>query len=105
MSMYALSMAKLLPLRPSPSKVVARAEQLKALGDPTRLNLILTVALSENEESCICDLTPNTNLVQSTVSHHMKILVDAGLLTRSQRGKWAFFSLTKDAQDLLKILL
>ena len=63
---------------------------------------MMAVASSENSEACVCDLTPDTGLAQSTVSHHLKLLVDAGLLERSQRGKWAFYSLTVAAKKLLK---
>lgn len=77
------------------------AEQFKALGDTTRLSLLASVASGGNSEACVCDLTPDSGLSQSTVSHHLKLLVDAGLLTRSQRGKWAYYSLTLDAQRLL----
>jgi len=97
-------MASHISFTPSQRKIAKFAVQLKALGDETRLSLILNVGSSENEEACICDLTPDTHLGQSTVSHHMKILVDAGLLTRTQRGKWAFFALTNDARKMLRIL-
>lgn len=81
------------------------AQQLKALGDETRLNLLLKIAgASCVDGACICDLTPDTNLAQSTVSHHMKLLVDAGLLNRSQKGKWAYFSLTPAATNILLAL-
>lgn len=81
------------------------ARQLKALGDETRLALMQSVAAARcHSGACICDLTPQTELAQSTVSHHMKILVDAGLLTRTQRGKWAFFDLTADGEHLLDAL-
>ncbi len=81
------------------------AQQLKALGDETRLNLLLTIAGAQCVDgACICDLTPDTNLAQSTVSHHMKLLVDAGLLNRSQKGKWAYFSLTPVGTNLLMAL-
>lgn len=81
------------------------ASQLKALGDETRLTLIQSVAAARcHSGACICDLTPQTQLAQSTVSHHMKILVDAGLLTRTQRGKWAFYDLTPTAERLLASL-
>jgi ArsR family transcriptional regulator len=63
---------------------------------------MMAVAGGENAEACVCDLTPETGLAQSTVSHHLKLLVDAGLLERSQRGKWAFYSLTLAAKKLLK---
>jgi ArsR family transcriptional regulator len=101
MSMYAYCVAKTLTLTRSPRAIPKLAEQYKALGDETRLSLILAVAAGENAEACVCDLTPDTGLAQSTVSHHLKLLVEAGLLERTQRGKWAFYSLTHDAKKLL----
>ena len=95
-------MSSRLVLRPSPKKLARLAEQYKALGDLTRLGLILKVNSCSEDAACICELTPDTNLAQSTVSHHMKILVDAGLLTRTQRGKWAFYALTEEAHALLR---
>lgn len=81
------------------------ALQLKALGDENRLALMQNVAASRCENgACICDLTPQTNLAQSTVSHHMKLLVDAGLLARTQEGKWAFYDLTPTGSALLDAL-
>lgn len=102
MSMYAYWVAKTLTLTRSPRAISKLAEQYKALGDETRLSLILAVAAGENAEACVCDLTPDTGLAQSTVSHHLKLLVEAGLLERTQRGKWAFYSLTLDAKKLLQ---
>ena len=80
------------------------AERLKALGDETRLELVLAVAASQNTEACVCDLTPSTGLSQGTVSHHLKILVDSGLLEREQRGKWAYYSLTESATEIMSAL-
>ena len=95
-------MAQTLKLSHSPKALVSLAEQFKALGDETRLGLMMAVASSEDAEACVCDLTPDTGLAQSTVSHHLKLLVDSGLLERSQRGKWAYYSLTQAAKKLLK---
>ena len=95
-------MSQILTLTKSPQQLNLLAEQFKALGDQTRLQLMMAVAAGENSEACVCDLTPDTGLAQSTVSHHLKLLVDAGLLERSQRGKWAFYSLTESAKKLLK---
>ena len=95
-------MSQILTLTKSPKQLNLLAEQFKALGDQTRLQLMMAVAAGENSEACVCDLTPDTGLAQSTVSHHLKLLVDAGLLERSQRGKWAFYSLTETAKKLLK---
>ena len=95
-------MSQILTLTKSPKQLNLLAEQFKALGDQTRLQLMMAVAAGENSEACVYDLTPDTGLAQSTVSHHLKLLVDAGLLERSQRGKWAFYSLTESAKKLLK---
>jgi ArsR family transcriptional regulator len=67
------------------------AKGFKALGDPTRVRLLSLIAATESGEACICDLTRPVGLSQPTVSHHMKQLVDAGLVTREQRGKWAYY--------------
>lgn len=95
-------MVKTLALTRNPAHLATLAEQYKALGDETRLRLMNSVAESEDSEACVCDLTPATGLAQSTVSHHLKILVDSGLLTRTQRGKWAYYALTPSAKKLLK---
>ena len=100
--MYDLGMVKTISLTKSPKMVEKLAEQYKALGDITRLSLMMAVASGENAEACVCDLTPDTGLAQSTVSHHLKLLVEAELLTRTQRGKWAFYTLTPEARKLLK---
>jgi len=75
------------------------ARVFKALGDPTRVRLLSLIAAGDGGEACICDLTEPVGLSQGTVSHHMKLLTDAGLVTREQRGKWAYFSLDGDALD------
>ena len=95
-------MAQNLKLSKSPKSLSILAEQFKALGDETRLSLMMAVAASDGAEACVCDLTPNTGVAQSTVSHQLKLLVDSGLLERTQRGKWAYYSLTTAAKKLLK---
>lgn len=69
------------------------AGMFKALGDPTRVRLLSLIAASSTGEACICDLTDPVGLSQPTVSHHMKQLVEAGLVTREQRGKWAYYAI------------
>ena len=69
---------------------------------PAGLFDFMAVAASDGAEACVCYLTPDTGLAQSTVSHHLKLLVDSGLLERTQRGKWAYYSLTPAAKRLLK---
>lgn len=78
------------------------ARVFKALGDPTRVRLISLIAAAEGAEACICDLTDPVGLRQPTVSHHMKILAEAGLVTREQRGKWAYYGLVADAFEALR---
>ena len=81
------------------------AAKLKALGDPTRLRLVSLVAAHEGQEACVCDLTEPVSLSQPTVSHHLKILVEAGILTREQRGKWAYYRLIPDTlADLARLI-
>ena len=74
----------------------ATAELFKALGDPARVRLVNLLA-TNGGALCLCDLIEPVGLSQPTVSHHMRKLVDAGLVEREQRGKWAFFSLKRDA--------
>lgn len=80
---------------PDTARELARA--FKALADPTRVQLLAIVASQDGGEACVCDLTAPVGLSQPTVSHHLKILVDAGLLTREQRGRWAYYSLVPSA--------
>ncbi|MDD4868638.1 MAG: metalloregulator ArsR/SmtB family transcription factor [Mycobacterium sp.] len=77
------------------------ASVLKALAEPTRLRLVSLIAGYEDAEACVCDLTAPVGLSQPTVSHHLKTLVEAGLLERSQRGKWAYYRLVPAALDAL----
>lgn len=81
------------------------ARLLKAVADPTRLRLLSLVARSAGGEACICDLTAPVGLSQPTVSHHMRVLVEAGLLGREQRGKWAFYRLDAAAAEALAAAL
>ncbi|WP_307045005.1 ArsR/SmtB family transcription factor [Agromyces ramosus] len=75
------------------------ARRLKALADPVRLRLVSIVAASEGQEACVCDLTEPVGLSQPTVSHHLKILTEAGYLSRSKRGTWAYYRLVPGALE------
>jgi ArsR family transcriptional regulator, arsenate/arsenite/antimonite-responsive transcriptional repressor len=77
------------------------ARMFKALGDPTRVKLLSMIAAAPDGEACICDMTEPVGLSQPTVSHHMRQLVEAGLATREQRGKWAYYRV---APDVLRAL-
>ena len=82
---------------PTPADAQAMARVFKALGDPTRVRLLSLIAAHQGGEACICDLTEPVGLSQPTVSHHMKQLADAGLVTREQRGKWAYYRIVEEA--------
>jgi ArsR family transcriptional regulator len=76
------------------------ATLLKAVADPARMRILATLARSD-EEVCVCDFTSGLDLNQSTVSHHLKLLKDAGLITSVRRGTWGYYSLAPDARPLL----
>ena len=82
------------------TEALATAELFKALGDPARVRIVNLLATS-TEPVCACELYEPLALAQPTVSHHLKKLTDAGLLEREQRGKWAYFSLRRDAVEKL----
>ena len=84
----------------SDEEAVATAELFKALADPARVRIVNLLATA-GEPVCACNLNEPVGLAQPTVSHHLKKLVDAGLLEREQRGKWAYFSLKRDAVEKL----
>lgn len=75
------------------------AALLKAVADPVRLRLLSAIRATEGEEACVCDLTALVELAQPTVSHHLKVLVEAGLLEREKRGTWAWFRIVPSRLD------
>jgi ArsR family transcriptional regulator len=82
------------PLAAAPLKAkdaTLLATRLKALADPARLRALSLVLASGDEGCCVCDMTAPLDLTQPTVSHHLKVLHQAGLVTREQRGVWAYF--------------
>lgn len=81
------------------------SRSLKALADPARLRILSMVAAHEDAEACVCDLTEPLDLSQPTVSHHLKVLVEAGYLTRSKRGTWAYYRLVPGSLDSVAGLL
>ena len=89
----------------SATEAQQRAAMFKALADPNRLRLLSIVKAGESGEACVCDLTEPLNLGQPTVSHHLKILVEAGLLHREKRGTWAYYSLVPGALEKVADLL
>ena len=84
----------------SDDEAAATADVFKALADPARVRIVNVLATSR-EPVCVCHLIEPLGLSQPTVSHHLKKLTDAGLLEREQRGKWAYFSLRREAASKL----
>lgn len=85
----------------APETAERLAHVFKALGDPTRVRLLSLIAAHSGGEACVCDLTELVGLTQPTVSHHLKLLVDAGLITREQRGRWSYHRIVQPALDAL----
>ncbi len=87
------------PLRPLPTKPFARL--FKALGDETRLQILGLIAASGVSELCVCDIEAHFDLSQPTISHHLKILKEAEIVTAERRGTWVYYALNKGALRLL----
>src|SRR3954454_11644451 len=79
------------------------AARFKALADPTRISIVNRLAAAD--ECCVCDLTEAFELSQPTISHHLKVLRDAGLVESARRGTWAYSRLTPDAVQQLRSTL
>ncbi|MCJ0871163.1 metalloregulator ArsR/SmtB family transcription factor [Streptomyces sp. AP-93] len=91
------------PLPRERAEVLART--LKGLSDPTRLQILSVLLAAPDGEACVCDLTPLLGLAQSTVSQHMKVLSDAGLVTRRKRGTWAWYAVAPERREVLNSLI
>jgi len=85
----------------TPAHAEQTAQTLKALADPACLRLLSLIAAQADAEACVCDLTELVGLSQPTVSHHLKILSDAGLVTRDKRGVWVHYALVPGAVEAL----
>jgi ArsR family transcriptional regulator len=81
------------------------APLLKALADPARLRLLSLVASHEGGEACVCDLNDAFDLSQPTISHHLKVLHEAGLLDRDKRGIWVYYRARTEAMAALGALI
>ncbi|HNM98782.1 MAG TPA: metalloregulator ArsR/SmtB family transcription factor [Marmoricola sp.] len=91
------------PLAASAAERIAPV--LKALADPVRLRLLSLVASHAEGEACVCDLNDAFELSQPTISHHLKVLHEAGLLERSKRGVWVYYAVRREALTDVAVLL
>ncbi|MFI1505050.1 ArsR/SmtB family transcription factor [Streptomyces sp. NPDC020597] len=81
------------------------AKLFKALGDPVRLRLLSMIASRSGGEVCVCDLTPAFDLSQPTISHHLKLLRQAGLIDCERRGTWVYYRALPGTLDRLSAFL
>lgn len=81
------------------------APMMKALADPVRLRLLSLVAAHADAEACVCDLNDAFELSQPTISHHLKVLHEAGLLNRTKRATWVYYSVREDVLTNLAALI
>ncbi|MBQ0828603.1 ArsR/SmtB family transcription factor [Streptomyces tagetis] len=86
-------------------QAVELAKVFKALGDPARIRLLSMIASRAGGEICVCDLTPAFDLSQPTISHHLKLLKQAGLITSERRGTWVYYRLVPETTDRLAAIL
>lgn len=86
-------------------QAVELAKVFKALGDPVRLRLLSLIASRAGGEVCVCDLTPAFDLSQPTISHHLKLLRQAGLIDCERRGTWVYYWLIPEMTDRLASIL
>ncbi|MFB0620952.1 ArsR/SmtB family transcription factor [Streptomyces sp. AGS-58] len=91
------------PLAEDRAETLARV--FKALGDPVRLRLLSLIASRAGGEVCVCDLTPAFDLSQPTISHHLKLLKQAGLIDSERRGTWVYYRLLPETTDQLAAIL
>jgi ArsR family transcriptional regulator len=81
------------------------ARLLRAVADPARLQVLSLIRAAEGGEACVCDLTEPLGLTQPTVSHHLKVLTEAGLLVKRRHGLWSFYSIDQARLEDLAALL
>ncbi len=86
-------------------QAVELARVFKAMGDPVRLRLLSLIASHEGGEACVCDLTGVFDLTGPTISHHLKVLREAGLITGDRRGTWVYYRVRPDALRLASQVL
>lgn len=99
-------MAPLPSLPPTSAEAVDdAARKFKALGDPVRLRLLASIATAPSGEACVCDISTGFDLSQPTISHHLKVLREAGLLDCERRGTWVYYWVAPGALQGLSALL
>ncbi|BBZ64352.1 transcriptional regulator [Mycolicibacterium monacense] len=88
----------------TPDAAAQMASTLKALADPVRLRLFSAIASRAGGEACVCDVSDGIDVKQPTISHHLKVLRDAGLLTSQRRASWVYYAVAPEALRSLAML-
>ena len=91
------------PISAEDAELAARV--FKALADPARVRLLSMIAAGDPDGTCVCDLNEAVDLAQPTVSHHLKVMLDAGLLERERRASWAYYRLRPGVLQTLATIL
>jgi ArsR family transcriptional regulator len=89
----------------APERAAEFAVMFKALGDPVRLRLLSLIASHHGGEACVCDLTPAFDLTGPTISHHLKVLREAGLVTSERRATWVYYRAVPETLERLSRVL
>ena len=89
----------------APEQAQEIAAIFKVLGEPARLQLLNYIASQPNQEACGCDLIEPLGLSQPTVSHHLKVLYQAGLLDKQRRGNWIYYLINQESIEMLQQVL
>lgn len=108
MSNQRLGACRVNPLVAEPLTMAVAAQtaaKFKALSDPVRLRLLSSIASHAGGEACVCDISAGVEVSQPTVSHHLKVLRDAGLLTSQRRASWVYYAVVPEALNVLAELL
>jgi ArsR family transcriptional regulator, arsenate/arsenite/antimonite-responsive transcriptional repressor len=87
------------------SAAAGLAQVFKALGDPVRLRLVSLIGAHQGGEVCVCDLTTAFDLTQPTISHHLRVLREAGIISSERRGTWVYYRLVPAALERMAALL
>jgi ArsR family transcriptional regulator, arsenate/arsenite/antimonite-responsive transcriptional repressor len=88
-----------------PDDAIRLANALKTIADPARLRLLSLIQAQPDGEACVCHLTGPLGLSQPTISHHLKVLLEAGLVERERRGSWAFYRVVPETIGVLRSVL
>ncbi|MEL6459614.1 MAG: metalloregulator ArsR/SmtB family transcription factor [Cyanobacteria bacterium J06621_15] len=97
--------SSLLSTKIKPEEAVVLAAIFKVLGDATRLQLLSLIASRPEHEACVCELTEPLGLSQPTISHHLKVLYEAGLVSKERRGSWIYYQLVPERIEALRNVL